>query len=266
MKKLLALLAALLPAVCSADIALVSGQTITGNINDPATSGTLAMPGNVTSGNLLVCVHAKLLSKAGGDDSVAGDLTKSAGTATIGTVTLDRSASFAYSAGDAYVSIGIFSVPITGSGSLTVALATDAAAGQYTFGTCEEFSGADVSGTRVAQANSANNVLSTPTTAVASGNVTLSSGGMIYCGFSTVNTSVVITPDAAFTAVYENESNSNHMGGVMRRISASGLTDSCDWTLASNHDWVAAGVAYKAAAAGGTAVPVFMHHYNSMKH
>lgn len=227
---------------------LVSGQSISGNINDVASGNIGALPGNVTAGNLLVITLQKLISVAGGDNPVAGDFSLAGGSATLGTVQVDKAEANNYDAGDSYIIASVISVPVTGTGTCTIGIVTGL--GQYCFATVEELTGADVSAGRVAQVNGASSSVGAPTNSPQSGNATLSAGGMFYGALCFTGASATVTPDGAYTQVYENEANSNNMGSVIREIVGSGATDSADWTLSATRDWAAAVVAYKDAAGG----------------
>lgn len=233
-------------------ISLVSGQSISGNINDVASGNVGALPSPVSAGNLLIINLSMLISVAGGDLPVAGDFSLLSGTASLGTFVVDGTAYNNYDAGDSYVNTAIVSVPVLGSGTCTIGIVTGT--GHYTFATVEEFTGIDVSVSRVAGTNGGPNGFNAGSTAPSSGNATLTGGGLFYGGLCyTLGSNTTITPDGAFTQVYENESNSNNTGSVIRRIVTSGATDSADWTLGSSAPWAALVVAYKEATGGGPA-------------
>lgn len=202
-------------------------------VADNVSSVSLAYTANVANGNLLT-VEAARFSPVN-DAFVAGDLTKSAGTATIGTIALD--AQTESSDGVYFVQTGIFSAPCTGSGSLTWTLSGDA--GCYFWINISEWSGT----------NSTKEASTTGTgtsTTPSSGNAT-SAGGGLFLGCLACNTSLatVITPDAAFTELNEEEDGTLHVVGASEyRIVGSGTTDAADWTLDASQTWGAVVAVY----------------------
>jgi hypothetical protein len=218
---------------------------------DASTSDTLAFGGNVTAGNLIT---VRVFAYAGGDSTalVAGSVTKSAGTATIGAVTLDRgTGAFEYDSG-VYVQAAVFSCLVTGTGSLTMQISSNALL--YFVWAISEYStdvGWDAS--RVEAVNSA--------TSATDGNATASSGngasagaalfeGVVAIPSSSGGADLVITEDGAFTLVVEETDHSAHMtGSVIRRIVSSATTDAAEWAYTSGaaHGNAAALVVYKEA-------------------
>lgn len=101
------------PAAGGGNNAALVGTNFTG-VGDGTnpTSRALSLPSNVTSGN--VVIFGGFIY--GVDPLSAGMLTKTAGTSTVGTITMD---STLFSAGDNVASV-IYRVPITGTGSLTL--------------------------------------------------------------------------------------------------------------------------------------------------
>jgi hypothetical protein len=92
-----------------------TGTSGIGNVINSSGAVTRAFQSPVTSGNRIIVTGAMYTSSA--VDFVAGNCTKSAGTATIGTVTLDKYYNHATSG---YIGVGIWSAPVTGSGTLTM--------------------------------------------------------------------------------------------------------------------------------------------------
>src|SRR5688572_25975197 len=88
-----------------------------GNFANNTTAVTRSI-GTVTAGSLIV-VGGKKFSPST-DAFVAGDCTKSAGTATIDTVTLDRGHNLDMAGGSGWGSAALWSAIVTGSGTLTM--------------------------------------------------------------------------------------------------------------------------------------------------
>lgn len=220
---------------------IVSVQSV-GTFADDVTQISLATSGNVTAGNLLV-VYAMKYSPSDTDVFQIGDISKIAGTATLGTFTLDGE--HVYDAGTEGMFTAIYSVPITGSGSCTIQIA-GSNSGSYMLLALDEFSGADVTGSRVAGTNEATGL----TSPIDTGNVVSGMGG-VFCGCAATyaGTGHTFTPDAAFTTVYEQESVDHATGSAIRRIVSTDTTDSASWTISVNYGWVASLVVYKEAAA-----------------
>lgn len=217
---------------------------------DASSAATRAFGSNVTAGNLIVVMAGKDTGAA----FVAGDCTKSAGTATLGTIALDAQFRFDLG-GSAFHSVGIWSAIVTGSGSCTMRVA--GAAGNYWhISTSEWNSDVGWDASRVEQAptgqGDATNDIGTATT----GNGT-SAGKALFMAVMCSDGSGVetITPDAAFTQIFEQEDASAHlMGNHQYRIVASGTTDAGDWTLSGaggNNGVLAQLVIYKETAGGG---------------
>src|SRR5688572_17812296 len=108
-----------------------------GNFANNATAVTRSV-GSVTAGSLIVVCGMKFSPTT--DAFAAGDCTQSAGTATIGSVTLDRGHNLDMAGGSGWGSVGIWSAPVTGSGTLTMQVG-GALAGSYLLIGAGEFSG-----------------------------------------------------------------------------------------------------------------------------
>ena len=201
-------------------IAEVSAQRGGGTF-DNVSQLTYAFPSNVTAGSLIVVAAPAFRS----DSSLysAGDCTKSAGTATLSTFTLDKQQSDTVDSGFN----AVWSAIVTGSGSLTVAIAVPT--GSYGVIAADEFTG-NWDNTRVETSNGATTIAdSTPT----SGNAT-SVGAALFFGSVAVHNSSNdgLTPDTPFTNIYSEIDGSTHVvGGAIFRIVSSGTTDEAGWTL-----------------------------------
>lgn len=227
------------------------GAQAGGTTTDSASATTRAFPSNVTAGNMIVVVACK---DAAGSAFVAGDCTKSAGTATIGTISLDKELriDLGGASGDE-VAVGIWSCLVTGSGSCTMRVG--GASGTYwVLGTMEFSSDVGFDASRL-EASSSGSSTTDNVLAASSGNGT-SAGKAVFVGVMVSNGSatVTITPDAAFTQVYEEQNGSLHlMGSVIRQIVAAGTTDAAEWTLTESgqRGYAAALAVYKEVGAAG---------------
>lgn len=225
-------------------IAAVSGQA-GGNNGNSATSVTRAFGSNVSAGSLIVVVGMKYSPSS--DAFVEGDCTKSAGTATLGTITLDRQVQVDTTDAD-FACVAIWSAIVTGGGSLTMQVA-GAVSGSYLLIATHEFTG-NWDGSR-AEAGNSNSTASNGVSPATSGNAT-SAGAALFIGGLNVNSQagVTITPDGAFTTIYEDEAGTDDNGSAIYKIVTSGNTDQAEWTIASGtwYGWAAAVQVYKEAA------------------
>lgn len=249
MHKLLALIFALLSFSSSALADIVRVQAA-GSFTDDAANMDQATSGNVTAGNLLIVTVAKLTLTGSADAFLLADLSKTAGTATIGTITLDASHNYNYS-GTNYIATAIYSVPVTGSGSLTMRCVLGSS--QYGIIAVAERSGLDVTGARVedtADAEGADTSIAAPS----SGDATSAAGALFVGALSDVSTGGQShTEDAAFAVIYEQDSTDHAVGSFIDRIVTTGTTDAASWTSPANDNpWTAAAAVYKAAAAGAS--------------
>jgi hypothetical protein len=231
-------------------ITAVAGQE--GGTNaDNTTAITRAFGSNVTAGNLIVVVAPVFASSA--HTFVAGDCTKSAGTATLGTIALD--AEFHGNDGNpsAPYAIGIWSALVTGSGSCTMQVAGLAAGSFLLIATGEYASdvgwGASrVDGTPATKQNQTDGSLAADT-----GSMTSTAGGLFMAGVQINSTAAVtIVKDLNLTQIYNNDGSVNDCGNVSRRIVSSSTAYNPSWTLTNAHNgWCSAGVIYKETAASG---------------
>lgn len=99
-------------------------QPVIGVTGNGSRTATLAYGSNVTAGNLLVAVLSKFTGGAS-EVPTQADVSTSAGTATVGTWTMDAEQQVRASP-DGYIAVGIWSVPVTGNGSCTVSVALGA--------------------------------------------------------------------------------------------------------------------------------------------
>lgn len=205
-----------------------------------ASNFTRATASNVTAGSLIVVSAARWKSGDAGP-YVAGNLTKSAGTATIDTPVLH----YAASPGSAHA-VGLWSVLVTGSGTLTLQVANGGTA--YGSIAVAEYSGT-WDGTREEDTSSGTGT----STAADSGNAT-SAGAAVFVGSYTSDdgSDASITEDGAFTLLGEDQGSGARIHhSCIERIVATGTTDSASWTLGFSSAWVAGVVVFKEAAGGG---------------
>lgn len=219
----------------------------TGQTTDNSTSVSKASGSNVTAGNLVIVAAIKY-SPGSNDPFVVGDVSQSAGTATLGEWTKDVDIIREYTTGE-YVAAALFSAPVTGSGSCTVTVGGAVAGSYWALGIAER-SGLDVSATRVESTNTGGAESGAPAT----GTATSAAGALFVGAVATVDTSAAThTPGADYTQIYEEEDGSLHMmGSVEDRIVTGGTTDAADWQAPTTLEWAAVVAVYKEAAAGAT--------------
>lgn len=210
-------------------------------------TGTIAFPNNVVNGNLILVSAVKLVTAS--EPFAAGDLTKSAGTATVGTIALDVSRDQAIAGANRHA--GVWSIPITGSGSLTLQLATtDGTAAVFI--AIVEYAEMDTSGSRLAASNS-NSSSSTTTTPDAGSAASGQSG--VY--FAVLNTGTgggqTITESAEFNLIGEAEGAGTVGGSAVDKIVNSSQTWTPSWTTSTAFSFAAAVGVYKDVA--GTTSP-----------
>lgn len=222
------------------------GTQAGGVTTDLSTTVSRAFGANITSGNRIVVVAARGHLDSSHTAFVAGDCTKSAGTATIGAITLDKTTSIYDPGNNVYIDVGIWSASVTGTGSCTMQVSSGVAdywvlgSGEYTSSLSAISVGATNSGTGTTGAADSGSVTPSSYDAVLVGGVGFGSAG-----------ATTITPDAAFTEIYEEENAAAHMiGSVIRRIMTSG-SDSASWTAPTTDYWAAIVVAYTESGGGG---------------
>jgi hypothetical protein len=227
-------------------IAAVAGQA-SGTLADNTTSISLAFGSNVSVGSLVVVAATKY--SPSDDAFVAGDCTKSAGTATIGTISMDVSANV-NTASSNYAVTAVWSCVVTGAGSLTMQVA-GAASGSYLLIGIDEYTGSwDAS--RLETSNT-KTVAGTNSSAADSNSVTSAGAALMVAGLGLNGPgAIAITDDASFTSIYKEDSGDHMVGSFIRRIVTTGTTDTANWTLSGTNDGYAAVIAvYKEAAGGG---------------
>lgn len=212
---------------------------------DNATSIVLAFLSNVTVGNIIQIGISKYSPSS--DAPIVGDISKSAGTCTLGSFAMDKTntgtTNFFYTA--------IFKAEVTGTGSCTITVG-GAPAGSYWNITIIE-SNSTLGVMTLENTNGA----SAGTGAPDSGNVT-SAGAALFFGVLTTDITAVTTHtiDAAFTLVYEQEDGLNHLGGASGyRIVSTGTTDSASWSAPTTKAYTISLGVYNEPAASVTILP-----------
>lgn len=225
----------------------------TGVAADNATSISRAYAGNVTAGSLLSIVVSAYKGVTN-DPFVLGDITKSAGTATLSAFSIDVNLNENASSGTTYVNTAIISAIVTGTGSCTIQ-AAGMPAGSYSWIAVSEFSG-NWDGSRFEDSSTSQNTGASGT-APNSGDADSAGAGLFVggCGsYSSANPSS-FTEDAAFSSIFASTNGStSHVGEAIYRIVGSATTDSASWTAPTGFAWNAAVAVYKEAAGGGLVV------------
>lgn len=252
MKKLLVSLLVLLTFVTGqthATIAAVASQA--GKASGDATTGvSRAFGSNVSVGSMVLVICSRYTTH-GSDPYIAGDTTKSAGTATIGTVSLDKN--YEIDDGDAaHIQVGIWSALVTGAGSLTMQCAGGASDDYITMASDEytgSFDGSRVEDTDQGGSGS-NGQTSAATGTLTSAGAGMFVGGIVIDGGANPTT---MTRDGAFALIAEETNGAVHIpGSFIRQIVGSGTTDAVEWgTISGQNGWAAAGVVYKETGGGG---------------
>ena len=229
-------------------ISRVSGQgSGTSSAYPYAGDSTLfaAFSNNVTSGNLLVmgCVVA---GYSAADYATTSNFTKGAGSATLGTITLDAT----YASSD-FQLVSIFSAPVTGSGDCTMQLIQTGSAG-YSSVALQEYTGADVSVTRLDGTAVGTGTSLTPAT----GTVTApSQGGAFFGGlaYNTEEEGAVFVNGPGYSNVYTTSDENYVPCSFQDHLTSSGDTSNASWTITgiiSAVPYSAALAVYKATAGG----------------
>lgn len=206
----------------------------TGTTSDSATSISLAYVSNVTNGNLLVIGLGEWTSTTN-RPAVVGDITQSAGTATLGAFTLDVQNTYQYVTNN-FINVMQFSVPVTGTGSCTIQVA-NMPAGSFSTMSIMEWSGVDTSISRVARtADGVGQNSTVMTTDVANCDGTAVFIGTVHLPAAADD---VITEGVDYTLVYENESAAHEVLSTEYRSVTAVTTDAADWTQGSREEWQA---------------------------
>jgi hypothetical protein len=225
-------------------MAIALAQSAVGDIGTG--SITKAYASDVTAGNILVIAVFRLSEYE--DSWAVGDISKSAGTATLGTFQLDESQTF-QTGGFYYRDTAIFSAKVTGTGSCTIAV-TGGSGSPLDYGICLfEFSGVDQT-TWKEDSDIGNGTSTAPLTATVT-----SAAGAVFVGVASIYSvhDLTITPDANFSTGFEYETGTtqNGCGSAIYRIVTSGTTDAAEWSISLEKSWSACVAVYKEAAPEG---------------
>lgn len=215
------------------------------------TSPTATFSSNVTAGNLLTIVASAYRAGTPPHAFIAGDLTKSSGTATIGTVALDLQHARA-NGSSSEIRVALYSVEVTGSGSLTLSLAVNT--GDYANIAAAEFSGADTSSGRLDTSTSNDAAGPGSGANLQIGDMTSAGAGLFVGGFGAYTSATSTwTPDGAFSTIYNVGDVAYNASAAIYRIVSSATTDSADCQISAfdTPGWVGASAVYKAASGGG---------------
>jgi len=213
-----------------------------GGDGDNASTATLATTFPVNAGNLIVISVNRFISSGAADPFVAGDCVKSAGTATIDTVTLDNQFSQDVGASERQ-QVAIFSCLVTGAGTLTMQVSGNAS-DYWTITVSEVFSTTGWNASRVEATNSTGDATDNATPGT-TGNGT-SVGHAYFHGVISLacSGSETITPVGSFVTIYEQEGGTLHqVGSHTRLIVTTGTTTDASWTLQAAHRGYAAALA-----------------------
>lgn len=213
-----------------------------GDFGDNTTLADFPYPNNLTAGRMIVVVGWMWNNGSAFGPFASGDCTKTAGTATLDTITLAtqrrRTTSGAFQ-----INVGIWSALVTGSGSCTMQIGTFPAGSFSAIALMEVSTDVGWDSGRLEASSSNDGSSTTPD----SGNAT-SAGGALFVGGQVANfgTNSAITPDGAFSTCFESENGTAHQpGSAIYRVVSSGTTDSASWTNAANDQWGAIVAAFK---------------------
>jgi hypothetical protein len=218
-------------------ITAVGGQQGGVTVDGSATA-TRAFPSNVALGNLVVVMATR--NNIGNTAFAAGDCTKSAGTATLGTITLVTDVNFDIGGGN-IDQVGIWVAKVTGAGSLTMAVNGTSVSAFMVMSTAEFAS--DLGWGPNIEASSTGTQASDGTTSWATGNMT-SAAGALFLGHvgGDGSSNISLAPGTGWTTIY-NESDPVHTTGLSQyRITGVKLSDAANGSIANtNLGWLAVG-------------------------
>jgi hypothetical protein len=214
----------------------------------------------VTAGNLLVIYGYKWTNTTSAAYT-AGNCTKTAGTATIGTITLDHSYN-TNSGSNGYHALGIWSIPITGSGTITVTIAETSNGGGLMVAWAE-YSGVDVSASRV-RTTGGGAYSSTNAVAPALSAFAPTAGDLVcVCMMNDCVSATASTAGTNYSLIYSAINSST--GGAEDRVVAA-TSETAPMNPANNTSthkpdrWFEIAVVYKMVAGAAMPIPVVMHH------
>lgn len=218
---------------------MINDVQIGGSPTDSATSASHAFGSNVTAGNLLVIEVSAF--KPSNDAFTVSDISKSAGTATLGAFSLDVSNNFNASGSD-YINTAVFTCLVTGTGSCTINVGGAPAGSFFNVAVLELSSSVGWGASRLESSNTATGA----TGASSSGNAASTGAAVFIGGLSTyTNTTTAHTQDAAFSLMDEEEDVAHMTGAGIFRIVNSAETDAASWTAPTTFPWSAVVAVYK---------------------
>jgi hypothetical protein len=204
-------------------ISFIQSPTPAANSGGDSSAISQAFGSNVQAGSLIV-VQGAFYEES--DTPVAGNCTKSAGTATISTPTLD---SYRIGGGSPTSNLAMFSARVLTGGSLTMQVQSASGSFRWKAISVAEYGG---SWDESRLEDESNNNYNSSTSTADSGNGT-SVGAALFVGSLCVNSPgnpVGWTRDAAFSLASENQDGSTNDISQIYRIVSSGTTDSATWT------------------------------------
>ena len=222
-------------------IARVNGQK-SGLSNAAAETIQVPFAQDVTLGNLLVFATASYQAQ-----STVASISYS-GTATIGTIVQD----IAYNnvdLSDRQQYVAIYSVPVTGTGSLTISFNQGLVSANFSSLALQEYSGADINSTRVSGTNTGFGNSTSPAT----GSLTSPAGG-VFVGALAYNNEVgtTITHGTNFEDIYKTESLDYLPCSFEDYIVTNSVLSTANWTTGAAEPWANAVVCYKAKSTSST--------------
>ena len=208
-------------------------------------SVALAFPNNVAADSL-VTVVGFVYTGTTNDPPTPGDLTQTAGTATLFAISRDAVCTRDIGPGAAIIHEVQYSAIVKTAGSLTLTL-NGGASGVTSYIALDEYTGSwnerRVVDSAVATGNSS---------APGSGNAISTQPALFVGGLMHLNTTTgsAATEDGAFTLIAEQDSSPTQIGAsVIARIVSAATTDAADWTTSAAADWIATAVVYQEAEA-----------------
>jgi hypothetical protein len=221
-------------------VAHVVGQS-TGTFVSGATAVSDAFPGNITNGNLITVI-AWAYNNTGVHTFIAGDCSKTAGTATIGSISLDKQIAYDTGGGE-YLNVGIWSAIVTGTGSATMQISNQPSDATIDITLAEFSTSTTWDSGRATASNSAHNTgTNIDSGSASSTGVGLFIGGMNFNGPSS---GLTFTTNNSFTDIVKSDgSGGDQPGGSAYRIVTTTTTTSLDYTATNSGDSLAAVVVY----------------------
>ena len=223
----------------------VSGQSI--GTSDPGYNTiVITYPNNVTVGNLLVFGVASYYTSAS-----LSNISMTSGTATLGTITLDGYyQNSSYSSGEQGVSI--FSAPVTGTGSCVISLNQATNGLYYSSLALQEYTGVDVSSSRVFGTSTGTGTSLSPSTS----NITSPSQGGAFVGGLAYNEegTFTISTGTNFSNIYNTVDTQYLPCAFEDYLVSSSISSPANWTITggSSEPYAALVVGYKASGTSTT--------------